>query len=64
MLGDTAVAVNPKDDRYKNFIGKKILVPIVNREVKIISDNYLARFDKFCSGYFSPKTFACLAMKV
>ena len=42
MIGDTAVAVNPKDDRYKNFIGKKILVPIVNREVKIISDNYVS----------------------
>ena len=42
MLGDTAVAVNPKDDRYKNLIGKKIIVPIVEREVKIISDNYVA----------------------
>ena len=42
MLGDTAVAVNPKDDRYKNFVGKKILIPIVDREVKIISDNFVA----------------------
>jgi len=42
MIGDTAVAVNPKDDRYKNFVGKKILIPIVDREVKIISDNYVA----------------------
>ena len=36
MLGDTGVAVNPKDERYKKFIGKKIIVPIVDREVKII----------------------------
>ena len=42
MLGDTAVAVNPKDVRYKTFIGKKIIVPIVNRSVKIISDNYVS----------------------
>ena len=41
MLGDTAVAVNPKDDRYKKFVGKKILIPIVDREVKIISDNFV-----------------------
>ena len=42
MLGDTAVAVNPDDDRYKKFIGKKIKVPIVNRNVKIISDKYVS----------------------
>jgi len=42
MLGDSAVAVNPKDDRYKMFIGKKITIPIVNREVKIISDSYVS----------------------
>ena len=42
MIGDTAVAVNPKDKRYKNFLGKKILIPIVNREVKVISDNFVA----------------------
>ncbi len=42
MLGDTAVAVNPKDSRYKNFIGKKIIIPIINRSVKIISDNYVS----------------------
>ena len=42
MLGDTAVAVNPKDGRYKKFIGKKIIVPIVDREVKIISDNFVS----------------------
>ena len=42
MLGDTAVAVNPDDDRYKKFIGKKITVPIVNRAVKIIADDYVS----------------------
>ena len=42
MIGDTAVAINPNDVRYKNFIGKKIIVPIVNRKVKIISDNYVS----------------------
>jgi valyl-tRNA synthetase len=38
MLGDTAVAVNPKDDRYKNFIGKTVKLPIVGREIPIIAD--------------------------
>jgi len=42
MLGDTAVAVNPKDNRYKKFIGKKIVVPIANRTVNIIADNYVS----------------------
>ncbi len=40
MMGDTAVAVNPKDQRYKNFIGKNVLIPIVDRSIKIISDHY------------------------
>ncbi len=38
MLGDTAVAVNPKDERYKNLIGKKIILPIVGREIPIVAD--------------------------
>ena len=42
MLGDTAVAVNPKDERYKKYIGKKIIIPIIERKVKIITDNYVA----------------------
>jgi valyl-tRNA synthetase len=42
MFGDSAVAVNPKDPRYIKYIGKKILIPIVNREVKIISDPYVS----------------------
>jgi len=39
MLGDTAVAVNPKDKRYKNFIGKTLILPLINREIKIIADS-------------------------
>ena len=42
MLGDTAVAVNPKDQRYKKYIGQKIIVPIVERKVKIIADSYVS----------------------
>ena len=40
MMGDTAVAVNPKDERYINLIGKKMQIPIVNRTIKIIADHY------------------------
>ena len=40
MMGDTAIAVNPKDKRYINFIGKYATIPIVNRKIKIIKDNY------------------------
>ncbi len=41
LLGDTAIAVNPDDERYKNLIGKNATIPIVNREVPIIADNYV-----------------------
>lgn len=41
MLGDTAVAVNPNDMRYKHLTGKKILLPIVGREIPIIFDDYV-----------------------
>jgi valyl-tRNA synthetase len=40
MLGDTAIAVNPKDKRFKSFVGKNVTVPIVGRKIKIIEDNY------------------------
>ena len=40
MLGDTAVAVNPKDNRYKKFVNKIATIPIVGRKIKIIEDNY------------------------
>ncbi|MBN1913416.1 MAG: valine--tRNA ligase, partial [Candidatus Omnitrophica bacterium] len=39
MLGDTAVCVNPKDRRYKKFIGKTLILPLINREIKIIADS-------------------------
>jgi valyl-tRNA synthetase len=41
MLGDTAVAVNPNDDRYKHLIGKTITLPIVHREIPIIGDEFV-----------------------
>ena len=41
LLGDTAIAVNPNDERYKHLVGQKALVPIVNREVEIIADDYV-----------------------
>ena len=41
LLGDTAVAVNPSDERYKDLIGKTAIIPIVNREVEIIADDYV-----------------------
>lgn len=41
MLGDTAVAVHPEDDRYKHLIGKKVILPIVGREIPIVGDDYV-----------------------
>ncbi|WP_303852067.1 valine--tRNA ligase [Seleniivibrio woodruffii] len=41
MLGDTAVAVNPNDDRYKHLIGKTVILPLVDREIPIIGDEYV-----------------------
>jgi valyl-tRNA synthetase len=43
MLGDTAVAVHPEDDRYKHLIGKKALLPLMNREIPIIGDEMVDR---------------------
>ncbi len=40
MLGDTAIAVNPKDSRYKNIVGKFAIIPTVGRKIKIIEDDY------------------------
>ena len=39
LLGDTAVAINPKDKRYQNLVGKKVLLPIAKRKIPIIADN-------------------------
>lgn len=41
MLGDTAVAVHPKDERYMHLIGKTVTLPIVGREIKIVADDYV-----------------------
>jgi valyl-tRNA synthetase len=41
MLGDTAVAVHPKDERYQHLIGKKVILPIVEREIEIVADDYV-----------------------
>ncbi|MBE9917983.1 valine--tRNA ligase [Paenibacillus donghaensis] len=48
MLGDTAVAVHPKDERYKDMIGKMLVLPIVGREIPIIADEYVDK--EFGSG--------------
>ena len=41
MLGDTAVAINPEDDRYKHLIGRKVMLPLMNREIPIVTDSYV-----------------------
>ena len=41
LLGDTAVAVNPKDERYKDLVGKTLILPIVHREIPIVADDYV-----------------------
>lgn len=43
MLGDTAVAVHPEDERYKDLIGKKVILPLVGREIPVIADEYVDR---------------------
>ncbi len=41
MLGDTAVAVHPDDERYKDIIGKTLMLPLMNREIPVVADNYV-----------------------
>ncbi|WP_446897614.1 valine--tRNA ligase [Clostridium sp. LBM24168] len=41
MFGDTAIAVNPKDERYKDLVGEKAILPIINREIPIVEDDYV-----------------------
>ena len=41
LLGDTAVAVNPKDERFKDLVGKNLILPLCNREIPIIADDYV-----------------------
>jgi len=43
MLGDTAVAVHPDDERYRHLVGKKVLLPLMNREIPIIADTFVDR---------------------
>ena len=43
MLGDTAVAVNPDDERYKDIIGKTVILPLMNREIPVIADEYVEK---------------------
>ena len=43
MLGDTAVAVHPDDERYQKYIGKKVILPIVNKEIPVVADTYVDR---------------------
>jgi len=43
ILGDTAVAVHPEDERYQKFIGKTVIVPILGREIPVIADEYVSR---------------------
>ncbi len=41
ILGDVAICVNPTDERYKNFVGKHVIVPIINRKIPVIADEYV-----------------------
>ncbi|NMB98326.1 MAG: class I tRNA ligase family protein, partial [Clostridiaceae bacterium] len=43
MLGDTAVAVHPEDERYKHLVGKTVILPLVNREIPIITDDFVEK---------------------
>ena len=43
MLGDTAVAIHPEDERYQHLIGRKVMLPIMNREIPIVTDSYVDR---------------------
>lgn len=43
LFGDTAVAVSPDDERYKDIVGKKVIVPLINREIPIIADSYVEK---------------------
>jgi len=43
MLGDTAVAVHPEDERYRDLVGKKVILPLINREIPVVADEYVDR---------------------
>ena len=67
MLGDTAVAVNPDDERYTDIIGKKLLLPIVNREIPVIADPYVDKefpFFKMHHKLFQAVQFRCIYPRI
>lgn len=41
MLGDTGVAVNPKDERYQDLVGRTVILPLVSKEIPIVADDYV-----------------------
>lgn len=41
MLGDTGIAINPEDERYKHLIGRKVILPLMNREIPVFADSYV-----------------------
>ena len=43
ILGDTAVAVHPEDERYRKYVGQQVIVPILGREIPVIADEYVDR---------------------
>ena len=43
MLGDTAIAIAPDDDRYKNLVGKSVILPLCNREIPVVVDSYVEK---------------------
>ena len=43
IAGDVAICVHPEDDRYKHLLGKKVRVPLINREIEILADEYIDR---------------------
>jgi len=43
MLGDSAVAVHPEDERYRHLIGRKVILPLINREIPVVADEYVER---------------------
>ena len=62
MLGDTAIAVNPKDERFKSFVGKTVTIPIVGRKIKIIEDCAHAIESKYNNKHLGTfGTFGCFS---
>lgn len=62
MLGDTAVAVHPSDERYKDLIGKNVILPIVNKEIPIIADHFVEK--EFGTGAVNVTPFGTNKLKI